>query len=99
LLRRRHRPSQLAVPVSRRKANVRGTMTCARADLTGRLVIVLDDVRTTGATLREACRAVKKANPGAKLWAAVAAVTPDPARGVTLDTAAIDTQKADEPDP
>lgn len=69
-LRRTHRRSQLRVIPSERVANVAGTMhartrgwwgrrSCRR--LGGALVIVVDDVTTTGATLRATVRAVRQA--------------------------------------
>ncbi|MDX2131208.1 MAG: hypothetical protein SFY69_04055 [Planctomycetota bacterium] len=77
VLDRRHRPAQTRVPASRREANVRGTMRVRRADLGGSLVVLVDDVRTTGATLREACRAVwdmpRESRPEG-IWVATAAV-------------------------
>lgn len=91
-LARRHRPSQLDVPPSDRRANVSGSFRlrgrAVRPDqLAGWTVIVIDDVRTTGATLREACRTLRRgisrADPSgrragspARLWIAVAGVTP-----------------------
>jgi predicted amidophosphoribosyltransferase len=58
-LRRRHRPTQWSVPTSERRRNVAGSFVC-RGLVSGlrgkRLVIVVDDVRTTGATMTEACR-------------------------------------------
>src|SRR5262245_36100022 len=82
---RHHRPSQLSIPVSRRRANVVGTMWPRRGlNLDGRVVVVIDDVRTTGATMTEACRAVAKALPpraergdGTAIWSAVLGVTTD----------------------
>lgn len=95
LLKRRHRPSQLEVPASRRRANASGSFIARRAPAGVRVVVVLDDVRTTGATLAAACRALARAEPvsrGSKgaggvsesrplLWVAVAGVTPRPGEG------------------
>lgn len=95
LLRRRHRPSQLEVPASRRRANASGSFIARRAPAGVRVVVVLDDVRTTGATLTAACRALARAGlvsrgstgaggvsgPRPLLWVAVAGVTPRPGEG------------------
>jgi len=50
---------QASLPVSDRHKNVRGAFLC-RADLTGKSVLVVDDVMTTGATLNEFARELKK---------------------------------------
>lgn len=47
----RHTPPQTHLPASRRSANVRGAITIDRVDLTGHGVWLIDDVKTTGATL------------------------------------------------
>jgi predicted amidophosphoribosyltransferase len=76
-LRRRHGPTQLDVPPSRRAENVRGVFRCRAIGGSPRVIVLLDDVRTTGATLTSAARALRSgADPGARIWAATAAVTP-----------------------
>ena len=75
---RRHGASQLEVPPSRRKENVRGVFVprSASGRLGGRLVVLLDDVRTTGATLTSASRALRDHAGIERVWTAVVAVTP-----------------------
>jgi predicted amidophosphoribosyltransferase len=83
-LARSHRPSQLSVPSSRRGSNVAGSIRAREGvDLAGRLVIVLDDVTTTRATLNASARAVLTAckplldnDLRIRIWTAVVAVTP-----------------------
>lgn len=62
-LKRRHRPTQWSVPTSERRRNVAGSFVC-RGLVAGlrekRLVVVVDDVRTTGATMSEACRTLER---------------------------------------
>lgn len=84
LLKRRHGPSQLQVLPSERSGNV-GRMIQPRrfgfrSASEATLVIVVDDVMTTGATMRASCRAVGEglAAVGAgrrEVWALVAART------------------------
>ncbi len=52
--------SQTTLPVDGREKNVRGAFRCD-ADLAGRSVAVIDDVMTTGATLNEVARVLKRA--------------------------------------
>lgn len=62
LLVRRHRPSQVAVSPSQREANVRGSIRVRSSrPLDPGLVVVIDDVLTTGATMTAACRPLEAA--------------------------------------
>lgn len=86
-LRSRSRPSQRSLSMTARRTNLTRSMRLrgpAQGALRDRLVILVDDVSTTGATLREAARAALEpfgARPQGsgrpRLWAAALAVTPD----------------------
>jgi len=52
---------QMELPAARRSANVRAAFSARSALVTGRRVWLLDDVVTTGATLREAARTLREA--------------------------------------
>lgn len=81
-LSRSHRPTQVGTSLSRRRQNVAGSMRPRRAsgtfDCSACTVVVVDDVKTTGATLREACRALRLAVRTPirqdRLWAAALSV-------------------------
>lgn len=79
VLRKRHRASQRSVAPSERERNVSGSIRARGVDLSGRMVLLVDDVMTSGATLRASARAVwgagRERRPGG-LWAAVVGVTP-----------------------
>ncbi|MCL4222717.1 MAG: hypothetical protein KJZ65_15265 [Phycisphaerales bacterium] len=73
---RRRGPSQLEVPASERISNVarvfrRHKGICLQC---WELVVLMDDVRTTGATLRATSRALKEGGDVKRLWVATAGV-------------------------
>lgn len=86
---RRHRRTQLGLTPGQRARNVAGTNHLRRGVapmLAGRLIVLVDDVITTGATMRTAGHAVARglraagSPPPSRIWAAVVAVTPEAGR-------------------
>lgn len=71
---RRHRPSQVSLTLTERRRSVAGTMRVRPGERLDGLVVVLDDVRTTGATMTEACRRVAKGGAD-RVWSCVVGVT------------------------
>lgn len=96
LLSARGRPEQVGLSATARKENIRGAFRASKhaarileRSPRVRVLIVLDDVRTTGATLTHACRVVSRITegvPGApelgkrSIWMAAAAIAGDSAR-------------------
>jgi ComF family protein len=74
LLRTRDTASQMALPLAERERNVRGAFAVQR-EVTGLHLLLVDDVMTTGATLFEAARCLRKAG-AASVTALVLARTP-----------------------
>ena len=59
-VRTREAPPQMGLPFDERRRNVRGAFECTRS-LVGERIAVVDDVMTTGATLDEVARSLKRA--------------------------------------
>lgn len=75
LLRTRETSSQVGLTSHQRRANLRGAFAVARATLvTGREVILVDDVYTTGATATECSRVLRRAG-ARQVWVATVART------------------------
>ena len=71
LTRIRATPPQAGLPLKKRGRNVRGAFECS-SDLAGQRILLVDDVMTTGSTLREAARILKLHGAG-QITVAVAA--------------------------
>lgn len=71
LQRTRATPAQAELPLKERHRNVRGAFEC-RSDFSGRHLLLLDDVMTSGATASE-CARVLKLHGAASVTVAVAA--------------------------
>ncbi|MFG0274329.1 MAG: ComF family protein [Phycisphaerales bacterium] len=78
----RRRPAQRRLPRSERaRLTAAAFRPLEGVRPEGWTVVLVDDVRTTGATLASATRAIRRAWPGvASVWAASVAVTPEPSR-------------------
>ncbi len=74
LTRTANTPPQMQLPAAQRKHNVHGVFV-ANLDVTGRVVGVVDDVYTTGATLNECARALKRSGAARVLAITIARVT------------------------
>ena len=75
LLRIRDTHSQIGLTSHQRRENLRGAFAVARAqEVTGREVLLVDDVYTTGTTASECARVLRRAG-AAKVWVATVART------------------------
>ncbi len=75
LLRTRDTASQIGLSGHARRANLRGAFAVERAaEVTGREVVLVDDVYTTGATATECARVLRRAG-ASKVWVATVART------------------------
>jgi predicted amidophosphoribosyltransferase len=67
LVRTHDTPHQALLPAREREKNVKGSFSLRPGvdrEIQGRPVVLVDDVMTTGATLNEAAKALRKAKPG-----------------------------------
>lgn len=78
LWRARATPPQTGLTVAARRANVAGSFAARPLALAGRRVLLLDDVATTGATLVEAARALRRESGAKRVTLAAVAGTPAP---------------------
>lgn len=73
LLRIRQTEPQIELAADQRRDNVKGAFKCARsAEIAGRSILLLDDVMTTGSTLDECAKELKKAGANVVLAITVA---------------------------
>lgn len=84
----RHTTPQAALPWSERRRNIRGVFVCD-ADVAGKRVAVIDDVMTTGATLNELAKNIKRAGAASVVgWVVARALRQDVGMGHPNATAA-----------
>ena len=76
LWRARATPPQTGLTIAARRANVAGSFAARPLALAGRRVLLLDDVATTGATLVEAARTLRRESGAKRITLAAVAGTP-----------------------
>ena len=78
VVRTRETPAQATLPWSERETNVRDAFDCP-GNVEGKSVIVVDDVMTTGASLHEVARTLKRAGAArVENWLVARTLPPDP---------------------
>jgi len=76
LTRTRQTDEQSRLPPGERERNVRGAFHC-RSSLSGKSVALIDDVMTTGATLNECAKTLKRSGAGRVVNVVIARTLPD----------------------
>lgn len=85
LVRRRNTETQTGMTPAQRRENVRGAFAVVRpADVQGRDILVVDDVMTTGTTVSECARVLRRAGAERVFVATVARVLKPEAARVTI---------------
>jgi ComF family protein len=82
LERARHTPSQVSLPAAQRMANLQGAFRADSKRVTGRCIVVVDDVCTTGATLTACAEALQLAG-AQEVWGLTLARAWRPAKSPT----------------
>lgn len=89
LVRRRDTASQTGLTRRQRRANMRGAFAVSRPDkVSGRTILVIDDVMTTGTTAGECARVLRRAGAKEVFVATVARATKEATAGLTMTAAA-----------
>ena len=70
----RETDEQKTLTSQERRANVKGCFSAEKSIVEGKKVLLIDDVMTTGATIEEACRQLRKKGASAVFAATVASV-------------------------
>jgi len=68
LLKRAHREPQAQLDSKKRRRNIKGAFTLRKGVTPPINILLVDDVVTTGSTLREAVRAIRRSKP-VNIWA------------------------------
>ena len=74
LIRQRETESQISRTRHQRRENLRGAFAVSGADIAGRLVLLVDDVFTTGTTVSECARVLRRSG-AQRVWVATVART------------------------
>jgi ComF family protein len=73
LTRTRHTEPQIELSAEDRRSNLKGAFAVSRPDMvSGKRVLLLDDVMTTGSTVNECAKVLKKANAASVIVVTIA---------------------------